>query len=760
MAVGFGGLRMLMEERPQFAGRPLRFHSTELTQESPSIVYRKVGDDVSVVRPTEADRIEVSFKLKERKDYRGLRTVIDLGAEFSGTYTITNRFDEAIFALFRFPHPQGAYESTPINAGSLVVDAGESGLTENSSQAWYWSGEVDAGQSRAITVSYDAANLSGVRYTVDSDRGVPIKFHRVSIEYEDPDIIYLESSQTGTSGDNSTVWERNDFFPSDYFVASISGNRNIYSSLAQLLEIGPLISLLFMISTLSVVLTRRRLTPLQVMTISAGYAFYFPLILYLSALFRFNVALLIALVGPGALLLNYSRWLLGVRAGLFGGMGFLALFQVFPTLAAFAGWNRGLVLLCLGIATLFVLIKLQNYAMKRGLVALALTLSLPSVVSLKAENIKVLIQGEIVSPKLATDLRVQPLVSFSPAQYQMKSEERYAEIGASLTLQVVKTGAEPIQLFDQPVFLSSWRHPENVQLITTAEGIQLHALAEGEGDLELVYRVPITRSGSRRSAVAPVLNIPAGVFRFESDRPNLEFQNASLWRKTTDSGKTTYEVGVIGNKPVTFIWPGAVERSDATDPQGDIYGVKIVESKQLTVIHSDGACTHLAEFLLTPSYSEELHLQLPDGSAVLSASVDGVEIAEPAVDRNRCSVPLDRFPPSTERRRVALRLSYPKARLGFIGFTELELPIPDANIGILKWFIVFPSDFRTQIITSGMDLQKGEPDDLNDFGDFGYVLKSSPALSLSKNLVAPRAIRTRIKYSQTIEGMSDDPSGQ
>jgi len=58
--------------------------------------------------------------------------------------------------------------------------------------------------------------------------------------------------------------------------------------------------------------------------------------------------------------------LLGSSLGLVGGAVFLGLYQVFPTLAAFAGWNRGMVLLCLGVVTLAVLINLQNRALKRN----------------------------------------------------------------------------------------------------------------------------------------------------------------------------------------------------------------------------------------------------------------------------------------------------------------------------------------------------------------------------------------------------------
>src|SRR4030095_6776997 len=156
-----------------------------------------------------------------------------------------------------------------------------------------------------------------------------------------------------------------DFLAPDSFSATIIESRNLYGSLLHLLEIGPVVCLLFLLAVSAVVIARQHLTVLQLLTISAGYGFYFPLMIYLSSRFSFKTALVIAFVVPGVLLLNYMRLLLDVRIGLFGGLAFLLLYQIFPTLAAFAGWNRGMVLLCLGVVTFAVLINLQNQALRK-----------------------------------------------------------------------------------------------------------------------------------------------------------------------------------------------------------------------------------------------------------------------------------------------------------------------------------------------------------------------------------------------------------
>ena len=59
------------------------------------------------------------------------------------------------------------------------------------------------------------------------------------------------------------------------------------------------------------ILARQHLTAIQMLTIAAGYALYFPLILYLSTRFSFAVALVIAVVVPGALLSELCALLAG-----------------------------------------------------------------------------------------------------------------------------------------------------------------------------------------------------------------------------------------------------------------------------------------------------------------------------------------------------------------------------------------------------------------------------------------------------------------
>ncbi|PYM09912.1 MAG: hypothetical protein DME18_17230 [Verrucomicrobia bacterium] len=75
ISLGFLGLKMLMQERPEFVGSPIRTGKAVLVQESPRIVTRKVSDDVSVIKSAQPESSDIRFEMRGRRDYRGLKTI-------------------------------------------------------------------------------------------------------------------------------------------------------------------------------------------------------------------------------------------------------------------------------------------------------------------------------------------------------------------------------------------------------------------------------------------------------------------------------------------------------------------------------------------------------------------------------------------------------------------------------------------------------------------------------------------------------------
>src|SRR6266536_4619136 len=248
ISLGFFGLKMLMQERPEFVGQPMRVSMAEMVQDSPQIVIRKVSDDISAIKSAQPESSDVRFDMQGRRDYRGLRTIRDMSGEFHARHLLTNAFEEPIFVLFKCPHPHTENgDDQNLLAAELRMQASISGTQDNGTNAWFWSGTLAAHGSATIEVSYEVASLRGVTYRVSGRNGNQVKHLRVAFHRQDLGAMRFESGDgTKRPADALVAWERRDFLAPDFFSASIEEDRNLFTSLSRLLEIGPVICLLFL----------------------------------------------------------------------------------------------------------------------------------------------------------------------------------------------------------------------------------------------------------------------------------------------------------------------------------------------------------------------------------------------------------------------------------------------------------------------------------------------------------------------------------
>jgi hypothetical protein len=783
ISAGFFGLEMLMQDRPEFVGQPTSGPRAEMIQESPWVVTRKLSDDVSVIKPMQPEHSEVRFDMTGRRDYRGLRTIMDMSGEFHAQFGLTNVLDEPVFVLFKCPHPRtGTPDGGSLPASGLRLESSVNGVQENAGDAWLWSGTLEAHGGANIDISYQVASLNGATYRVGDQNGNPVKQLRVTFHRQDLNSMRFESGDgTKASTDETVSWERQDFLAPDFYSGVIASSRNLYQSLSQLLEIGPGLCLLFLLAVSAVILARQELNAVQIITIAVGYALYFPLILYLSAHLSFPVAVVIASIVPGVLLVNYARWLLGTRLGLLGGTSFLALYWVFPTLAAFAGWNRGMVLLCLGVVTLYVLIDLQNQALRRkAAVATLLALFAWPYLS-NAGDVQVILPGELVANAAAAKPEITPaVVAFAPAQYQVRQETNYFQVEALAPFQILRAGDPPAALFDGPVFLvESQVESADTNLawiVSTTNGLRLAAEHTGPGTLRLSYRVPIENHEGKRRAEIPVLAGVSGNVRMESARNDFEIFNGSLWGKSAADQATVYDIGVTGEEKLAVEWreqgndapasparpAGAATAASVptvlpVEPATDFYGIGLTHAQHLTVINSDGSCTHFAEFEMPAFPGGEFRMKLPAKARLISVSVNGNEIQSPVVEDQICRVKLPGREAQQTVDRLSFRIACPPIRLGFIGTADLELPEVFQTAGTTEWVVALPNGFETQVISSGLETQKSSPD-LSRFGDYGRVLQSHAHTYLAKDLTPPGLVGLSLKYRQIVPGLSEPRS--
>ena len=753
IAFSFLGLHILMEERPEFVGQPMSAAKTELIQEAPRVVVRKLSDDVAVIKTAQPESSEVSFEMRGRRDYRGLRTVMDMAGEFHARHVLVNAFDEPVFVLFKCPHPRAEGEAG-LQASGLKLTASAPGVQENAKDAWLWSGQLAAHGTVSVDVSYQAAALKGVSYRLDGPTTEPVKHLRVAFQRHDLDSVRFESGDGALpAASENVVWERKDFLAPDVFSARIVESRNLYGSLLQLLEIGPVIALLFLLAVAAVILARQPLTVLQLVTISTGYALYFPLMLYLSSRFSFPVALVLAVAVPGALLVNYARLLLGPWRGLLGGVVFLLLYQVGPTLAAFAGWNRGMVLLCLGVLTFAVLINLQNQALKKQAVAVAVAL-LCCAWPAGAAEVQVIVPGQLVTQP--PDAEKPPGLSFEPADYRIVHEPAFFRVEVKVPFQVLREGAVPVALFAQPVHVQEQKiesaAPDLARFSTVKNTVALLALRPGAGVLHFTYRVPVETHEGRQRAAVPLLLGPSGAVQIESPRVDLAATTGALWAKTAREKATVYDLGVAGEELLTVEWREQADAAPAPAAGKEFYGIGITRAQHLTVINSDSSCTHFADFELPAFQPEEFRLRLPPKARLISVSINGVEAAAPALEDQLCRLRLPARAAGQAAHRLSFRLAYPPVPLGFMGAVELPLPEVFQTTGTLEWIVALPAGFETQVLSSGLTVQKTPPD-LARFGDYGRILQSHPQSALAKDLAPPGPVSLSLHYRQSVPGM-------
>jgi len=184
----------------------------------------------------------------------------------------------------------------------------------------------------------------------------------------------------------------------------------------------------------------------------------------------------------------------------------------------------------------------------------------------------------------------------------------------------------------------------------------------------------------------------------------------------------------------------------------EFYGIGITRAQHLTVIASDGSCTHFAELELPAFQPDELRLRLPPKARLISVSIDGVEAAAPALEDQLCRLRLPAHVAGQAAHRLSFRLAYPPVALGFIGTLEVPLPEVFQTVGTLEWVVALPDGFDTQVISSGLTVQKTPPD-LARFGDYGRILKTHPQTSLAKDLAPPGPVSLHLRYRQAVPAL-------
>jgi hypothetical protein len=349
------------------------------------------------------------------------------------------------------------------------------------------------------------------------------------------------------------------------------------------------------------------------------------------------------------------------------------------------------------------------------------------------------------------------LLAYEPARYVVRQEPTHFQVEAEVSFEVLRCGEIPTPLFSTPVHLQTFHLDSletNLALVTVTNRLSLYSHHPGTGSLRIAYRVPIENRAGKKRAQIPVFSAPSGSVRLESTRDDFEITSGSVWTKGSGDHSTIYDIGVAGEDPLVVEWrdQGGDARFAGSRPgeaTSDFYGIGLTRAQNLTVINSDGSCTHLVEYELPAFQKEEFRLRLPVGARLISASINGTELTAPNVEDRLCRIRLPGRAPGQIAHRLSFRLAYPPLRLGFLGSFELALPEVFHTAGTLEWVVALPDGFEAQVISSGLETQRTAPD-LSAFGDYGRILKSHLHTSLAKTLAPPGAVNLNLKYRQLV----------
>ena len=266
-------------------------------------------------------------------------------------------------------------------------------------------------------------------------------------------------------------------------------------------------------------------------------------------------------------------------------------------------------------------------------------------------EVQVILPAELAQ-RLPEQTRKEPtnaLVAFEPAQYQVRQEATHFRVEARVPFRILRPGEIPVPLFGVPVHVVESHveasEPIPGHLVAITNRLGLFAQHAGGANLLVIYRVPIVNREGKKRAQIPVLLGTSGNLRLESPRPDLEILTGSLWSKAAADKMTIYELGAAGEEILSLEWRdegGEALLATGISPERskEFYGIGLKRAQNLTIINSDGSCTHFAEFDLPVAQAEEFRLKMPPKARLISVSVNGAEVTAPVVEEQVCRLRL------------------------------------------------------------------------------------------------------------------------
>jgi hypothetical protein len=302
--------------------------------------------------------IAVSVKKNIRR--KGLLDFPGYNLSFTGSYVLKNSGTMRNTFFFHFPLPSNAGNVTGI---SVKLDGKDYTDDTNLADGVAWSGPLSPGESKSITVQYQAQGTETFLYAL-AQRSIEIKNldAKLSTDFDDiliPDNSMAPSSESADSSGMVMAWKAQNLVTGQNIALQFNVPGNYGRVVSKMFLYAPLPIFLFIGFLLIVCAAKQiRLHPLHFLFVLTSFFIYYLLGSYLVSYMHIVAAILVSLAVSGAIALYYTH-LIGKGRDIVTGTAIgLGIFQWFFSAAFFFPEHTGFLITVASIIAFIVLVRI------------------------------------------------------------------------------------------------------------------------------------------------------------------------------------------------------------------------------------------------------------------------------------------------------------------------------------------------------------------------------------------------------------------
>ncbi len=297
----------------RLGGQVKSLWGTRLVQLAPRLSVKVPGrEDVQYIMPSE-NTVRVRLRLDHRK--KGLIWYPTYVCSFNGIYTVTNRemVKQKLYFQFTFPSKGATYD-----AFDLTLDDEKMAATVDTDEGINEIIEIEPGQSRRFTVTYETRGLSDWQYLPAQATG-RVQNLDLTVQTDFPDIDYIEGGLSPMSakplGDGKGMimsWQATDLITNQKIGVVVPEKLNPGPLASRITFFAPVCLVFFFVLVAAInIVYRVNIHPMHYLFVAAGFFAFHLLLAYLVDHINIHLAFVICSVVSVGLVTSYLRRALG-----------------------------------------------------------------------------------------------------------------------------------------------------------------------------------------------------------------------------------------------------------------------------------------------------------------------------------------------------------------------------------------------------------------------------------------------------------------